>query len=213
MRTQDSKYKKKVTAVGWPTKLWPPAMYVFSPVFTIGRALFRALERNNRLFPNSLQWPRTNGFKSRLNLMEYSKCMKTSSPSSTWNHWIRDSTCTIAWSCPLTKYFICDIHPTACQCCITFWGQIRGKTDRTIRYVIVHTTNGSLFYLINYYFFSIKVFYGGGDCLVLNIPTSDSDDLPEIVRRLESVTIGCQVTAKANSFLFLLFFLKLDSTV
>ena len=40
---------------------------------------------------------------------------------------------------------------------------------------------------------SIKVFYGSGDCLVLNIPTSDSDDIPEIVRRLEEISIGCQV--------------------
>ncbi|KAJ7389259.1 Signal-induced proliferation-associated 1-like protein 2 [Desmophyllum pertusum] len=39
---------------------------------------------------------------------------------------------------------------------------------------------------------SIKVFYGSGDCLVLNIPTSDSDDIPEIVRRLEEISIGCQ---------------------
>ena len=41
--------------------------------------------------------------------------------------------------------------------------------------------------------YSIKVFYGSGDCLVLNIPTSDSDDIPEIVRRLEEISIGCQV--------------------
>ena len=40
---------------------------------------------------------------------------------------------------------------------------------------------------------SIKVFYGSGECLVLNIPTSDSDDIPEIVRRLEEISIGCQV--------------------
>ncbi|EDO42942.1 predicted protein, partial [Nematostella vectensis] len=39
---------------------------------------------------------------------------------------------------------------------------------------------------------SIKVFYGSGDCLVVNIPTYESDDLPEIVRRLGAVTIGCQ---------------------
>ena len=37
------------------------------------------------------------------------------------------------------------------------------------------------------------MFYGSGDCLVLNIPTSDSDDIPEIVRRLEEISIGCQV--------------------
>ena len=41
--------------------------------------------------------------------------------------------------------------------------------------------------------YSIKVFYGSGECLVLNIPTSDSDDIPEIVRRLEEISIGCQV--------------------
>ena len=28
---------------------------------------------------------------------------------------------------------------------------------------------------------------------MLNIPTSDSDDIPEIVRRLEEISIGCQV--------------------
>lgn len=39
---------------------------------------------------------------------------------------------------------------------------------------------------------SIKVFYGSGYCLVLNIPTPDSDDIPEIVRRLEEISIGCQ---------------------
>ena len=37
------------------------------------------------------------------------------------------------------------------------------------------------------------MFYSSGDCLVLNIPTSDSDDIPEIVRRLEEISIGCQV--------------------
>ena len=37
------------------------------------------------------------------------------------------------------------------------------------------------------------MFYGSGDCLVLNIPTPDSDDIPEIVRRLEEISIGCQV--------------------
>ena len=37
------------------------------------------------------------------------------------------------------------------------------------------------------------MFYGSGDCLVLNIPTSDSDDIPEVVRRLEEISIGCQV--------------------
>jgi hypothetical protein len=37
-------------------------------------------------FPNLLQWPRNNGSKSRLDLIKYSKCMKTSSPSSTWNY-------------------------------------------------------------------------------------------------------------------------------
>ena len=37
------------------------------------------------------------------------------------------------------------------------------------------------------------MFYGSGDCLVLNIPMSDSDDIPEIVRRLEEISIGCQV--------------------
>lgn len=42
-------------------------------------------------------------------------------------------------------------------------------------------------------FDSIKVFYGSGYCLVLNIPTPDSDDIPEIVRRLEEISIGCQV--------------------
>ena len=41
--------------------------------------------------------------------------------------------------------------------------------------------------------YSIKVFYGSGECLVLIIPTSDSDDIPEIVRRLEEISIGCQV--------------------
>lgn len=49
---------------------------------------------------------------------------------------------------------------------------------------------------------SIKVFYGSGDCLVLNIPTSDSDDIPEIVRRLEEISIGCQtqtMTLRRNS--------------
>ncbi|XP_015753678.1 PREDICTED: signal-induced proliferation-associated 1-like protein 1 isoform X3 [Acropora digitifera] len=48
---------------------------------------------------------------------------------------------------------------------------------------------------------SIKVFYGTGDCLVLNIPTSDSDDIPEIVRRLEEISIGCQtqtITLRRN---------------
>jgi hypothetical protein len=40
----------------------------------------------NRPFPNSLQWPRNNGSKLRLNLIIFSKCMKTSSPTSTWNH-------------------------------------------------------------------------------------------------------------------------------
>ena len=49
--------------------------------------------------------------------------------------------------------------------------------------------------------YSIKVFYGSGECLVLNIPTSDSDDIPEIVRRLEEISIGCQVK------LFVCFFL------
>lgn len=49
--------------------------------------------------------------------------------------------------------------------------------------------------IINIFLFScsIKVFYGSGDCLVLDIPTSDSDDIPEIVRRLEEISIGCQV--------------------
>lgn len=44
-----------------------------------------------------------------------------------------------------------------------------------------------------YFSYSIKVFYGSGDCLVLSIPTPDSDDIPEIVRRLEEISIGCQV--------------------
>lgn len=52
-----------------------------------------------------------------------------------------------------------------------------------------------IFFILSY---SIKVFYGSGDCLVLNIPTSDSDDIPEIVRRLEEISIGCQVKQVSN---------------
>ena len=44
------------------------------------------------------------------------------------------------------------------------------------------------------------MFYGGGDCLILNIPSSDTDDIPEIVRRLEAVTIGCQVLKITETF-------------
>lgn len=50
-----------------------------------------------------------------------------------------------------------------------------------------------LYVIITSFLNSIKVFYGSGYCLVLNIPTRDSDDIPEIVRRLEEISIGCQV--------------------
>ena len=57
----------------------------------------------------------------------------------------------------------------------------------------IPVTYANLFMLSFLFSNSIKVFYGSGDCLVLNIPTSDSDDIPEIVRRLEEISIGCQV--------------------
>lgn len=39
----------------------------------------------------------------------------------------------------------------------------------------------------------LKLFHGGGDCLVLNLPSPE--DIPSIVRRLERVTIGCQTVS------------------
>ena len=41
------------------------------------------------------------------------------------------------------------------------------------------------------FFQRLKIFHGVGDCLVLSLPSPE--DIPSIVRRLERVTIGCQV--------------------